>query len=198
MSVQELCINEMFPGESYTTDYIKIDKYKYLRLASFSDSCVYLELQFSHDCENIGITKSLYLNGKNWISESHIEPMLPYLRVKLQKADPSSVSSNIVVHVTGRLSDNLRSVGINTPPIIPKSEPSGSGRRSFVFGKKKDKEPVSEKIEVTDYRLPTVLLKGSLLYVAGTNRIETIATGSPGDVLMLGHDGRPFWTLPPH
>lgn len=193
MSIQELCVNEMFPGESYSTDFIKIDKYKYLRLAAFSDACVYLELQFSHDFETVGITKSLYLNGKNWISESHIEPMLPYLRVKLQKADPNDTRTNLVVHVTGRLSDNLKSVSINSPAVIPKSEPS-SGRRSFVFGKKKEKEPVTEKIEVTDYRLPTVLLKGSLLYVAGTNRIESIATGSPGDILMLGHDGRPFWT----
>lgn len=190
----------MFSENEYVTDFIKIDKYKYLRLAGFSDTCIYVELQFSHDCENPGITKSLYLNGKNWISESHIEPLLPFLRIRLQKADSLYPGTNLVIHITGRLCDNLRQVGINSPGNVPKdvqaSSSTGSGMKRPFFMKKKEKEQAVEKIEVTDYRLPTVLLKGSLLYVAGTNRIESIATGSPGDILMLGHDGRPFWTIP--
>lgn len=194
MSISELCISEIFSNEAYLTDFVKIEKYKYLRVAGYSDTCIYIELQFSHDCETVGITKSLYLNGKNWVSESHIEPLLPYVRIRLQKADIQFPGTNLIIHVTGRFSDNLKSVAITQPPAKAESSSSGSKRSSFLSSlKKKDKEP-SEPISLMDYRLPSVLLKGSLLYVAGTNRIESIPQGMPGDILMLNHDGKPFWS----
>ena len=103
MSISELCIYKIFSEEIKTTEFVKIEKYKYLTLAANSDTCIYLELQYSHDGYTTGYNEMYYLNGKKWIIEKNITPILPFVRIRLMKADVMFPGTNLIVHTSGRM-----------------------------------------------------------------------------------------------
>lgn len=184
---------EPFQEDTLISPFLKVDDYRYLRFAVISDRSLRVYAEWSHDGAEVVTTSQYLVSANEWISESHMDVKLDYVRFRFIKG-AGIVQTHFAFRLSGpRWSSNP--VAGPKPALSASSFKEAEERSRSPFQKllgKERKVKIQEKIELTDYRLPGLILKGTMLYAEGNNRLGVISPGAPGELLYWGPHG-PEW-----
>jgi hypothetical protein len=190
---------------NYSTEYVNVIRYKYLRITVFSEQPMNMYAVFSIDSVEKGLVQNFKIVGKKW-ETFRLEIISPYL--KFECVNGNEDNKKLLVNVLGRndMMPPEKHVKIEES-IIPKPleiiedeliihEPEPmrpkSPFRRFVASKLNS----PKKEEMRDARLPELMLKGNMFFVSATNKISTIP--APNDNLeyhLCWINGTPQWRL---
>lgn len=160
------------------TNYIDVRKYKHLRITSFSDCSLTMDIIFSHNGVNEGPCTSYILNPNIWATR-RVDIILPFIKIRVIRAE-NEVNKMLVINCLGRYTDIER---VEPPkPVEEEGEPKEEHRskspfRAFVS--KKKPLPQSQKIDAHDPRFPSYISRNSLLVGGYNNSVVLIPPPDP-------------------
>ena len=168
------------------TIYVNVSKYKHLRITSFSDCDLLLYVSFSHDGSTTGPTYDHQLKANQW-STRRVDIILPFIRLRVVRNE-GVVNTNLVINCLGRYTPDPveQSVVDNKvdemEPVKDEQPRSKSPFRKFVEKRKSvvSSNAPSQKIAVSDERLPQFISRGSLLVGSFSNNLICIPPPEQG------------------
>jgi hypothetical protein len=159
--------------------FVDVRKYKHIRITSFSDCELGMQIIFSYNGISEGPMSQYQLIPNNWTTR-RVDIILPFIKIRVIKAE-EQVNKMIVINALGRFTpiESIQPVKENEDNDVPKDEPkdgrSKSPFRSWV-GKKinNSNHNPSQKIQVNDPRLPDYISRNSLLIGGYSNSVILI------------------------
>ncbi len=181
------------------TNWIDIRKYKHLRITSFSDCNLALDVCFSHNGMNEGPLNSFAIFANQW-KTYRVDIILPFIKLRVIRSE-NEINTMLVINTLGRYSQ-VNEQSKEQPVLKQESEieehsevrRAKSPFRSFVARKKSGPLPVAQKVEVNDARLPNFIPKNSLLVGSFAGQISTIPPPTPNvDCYLCYIDNSFIW-----
>lgn len=196
---------------SYATDWANVSKYKFLRITVYSEVAGHLHTVFSVDGVEKGVINTFKVQPKKW--ETHkVEVICNYL--KFEFVNGNEVNQRLLINVLGRYSmgstgapqsvkivDDKADDDLMVCDEPEKKEPLRSKSPFRKFVERKQKHVIGnsggasvQKVDCYDPRLPSLLLRGNMLIVTGTNQLGVI--NPPVDDtehILLWSNGKPQW-----
>lgn len=175
--------------------YVDVRKYKHLRITSFSDCNLSMDVCFSHNGVNEGPTSSYPLQANLWATR-RVDVILPYIKIRIVRNEKDE-NKNLVVNVLGRYTPqddhhDVKQEEVKVDEEVQPQQRSKSPFRSFVSKKKPAAQVPSQKIQVNDPRLPEFISKNSLLVGGFSNQIICVPAPTE-DSHLCYRDGSFVW-----
>ena len=177
-------VNPLISESVRESDFVDVKKYKHIRLTSYSDCDLNMQVIFSFDAISEGPTTQYQLNANAWATR-RIDIILPYIKVRVIKPE-EVVNKMLVINALGRYTqiESIQPREVENDDV-PKDDYKDESRskspfRAFVNRKKSGSNiNPSQKISVNDPRLPNFVSRNTLLVGGYSNSIIAIPPPDP-------------------
>ena len=190
-NIDELNIHTPFNNNVYfkESNYVNVSQFKSLRLTTSSDVDCTLEIIFSVDSIHDGPSNSFRVSSV--YSTRRVDVILPYLKIRLYKLNIENENHHLIINFLNHL--YTPKMDKDTDEIEVEKE-SNSLFRNIMKRKSKNVEPKTEKIDVSDHRLPNLIPRNSLLVGSFNNSITTVPPpDQPNSILMYDTNNKYVW-----